>query len=184
MAQIKGTAIRGLLKHVKESAYPGGIAAVIAELPPETRKVFDQRILASSWYPYAAYADLLPLIARHLGSGRDPLATLGRWLAKQDAGTTFKVVSLFASVETMLQRGHMFWSRHCDTGRFETFEVQKGSGAGALVDFPDVHPLHCGLLAGWIAGMAEAAGAKTATARKTKCVHRGDPHCEYRGTWT
>ena len=94
------------------------------------------------------------------------------------------IVALFASVETMLQRSSLFWTRHCDTGRFETLETAKGSGVGALRDFPGVSPLHCTLLTGWIEGMGEAAGASEATTEKVKCVHRGDPWCEYHGRWT
>lgn len=185
MTQIKGTAVRGLLRHVKESGHRGGIPAILADLPPSTKSVFEQRILSGSWYPYAAYADLLPILEQRLGQGRrDWLTSLGQWLARQDAGTTFKIVSRFASVETMLQRGGLFWSRHCDTGRYETLEIRKGSAVGALLDFPDIHRLHCGLLAGWIEGMTIAAGARTVEVRKTQCVHRGDPCCEYRGGWT
>jgi hypothetical protein len=185
MAQIKGTAVRGLLKHAKES-YPGGIDAVLATLAAPTRALFDQRILASSWCPYPAYTGLLAALADRHREGRERatyLHELGRWAAAQDAGTTFKIVSMFASVETMLQRASLFWSRHCDTGVFETTDVQKGSGAGVLREFPDVHPLHCTLLGGWIEGMGEAAGARRATTTKVKCVHRGDRWCEYRGVW-
>jgi hypothetical protein len=183
MAQVKGTALRGLLKYAKEGGHAGGIGGLVAVLPPESRAVFGQRILASGWYPYTAYTDLL---AGLVGPARDhsaQLIQLGRWLATQDAGTTFKVVALFASVETMLQRASLFWTRHCDTGVFETVDVQKGSGVGVLRDFPEVSPLHCTLLTGWIEGMGEAAGAKKATAEKVLCVHRGDRHCEYRGSW-
>lgn len=183
MAQIKGTALRGLLKHAREGGHPGGIPGALAALPAPSRGVFAQRILASGWYPYAAYADLLEALVGSTGDRSAHLRELGRWLAAQDAGTTFKVVALFASVETMLQRSSLFWTRHCDAGVFETVDVQKGSGAGVLRDFPDVSPLHCTLLTGWIEGMGEAAGAQRATVEKVRCVHRGDAWCEYRGRW-
>jgi hypothetical protein len=183
MAQIKGTALRGLLKFAREGGHPGGIPGALAALPDATRAHFDRKILASAWYPYEAYAGLLTVFAPGGTRSDAQLHQLGRWLAVQDAGTTFKVVSLFASVETMLQRAGLFWSRHCDTGTFETTSIQKGSGGGVLRDFPDVSPLHCRLLTGWIEGMAEAAGAAKAQAEKIRCVHRGDPVCEYRGSW-
>jgi hypothetical protein len=185
MAQIKGTALRGLLRHIKESGFPGGIPAAIAGLPPATREIFATRILASGWYPYAAYANLLTVIAPPAGPQRAPfLVELGRGLARRDAGTTFKIVAMFASAETMLERSALFWTRHCDTGSFTTVEMKKGSCGGLLSGFPDIDPLHCALVAGWIEGMAVAAGAKAATVDKTRCTHRGDPHCEYRVGWT
>ena len=184
MAQIKGTALRGLLRHAKEGGHPGGVAGLVAQLPDSSRAVFDRRILASNWYPYEVYADLLN---GFVGSARDRTAylhQLGRLLAKQDAGSTLKVVALFGSVERLLQRAAIFWSRHCDTGTFDTVEPQPGSRATVVLrDFPGISPLHCTLMTGWIEGIAEAAGATRAHAEKVRCVHRGDAWCEYRGTW-
>jgi predicted hydrocarbon binding protein len=182
MAQIKGTALRGLLKLAKDGGHPGGIAGALATLPPPLRAHFDHRILASAWYPYEAYAGLLEVLTPARDSEAH-LHQLGRLLASFDAGTTFKIVALFASVEKMLTRSSLFWTQHCDTGSFDTVEMGKGSSVGQLRGFPDVSPHHCRLLNGWIEGMAEAAGANTARSEKTRCVHRGDPCCEYRGSW-
>ena len=184
MAKIKGFAIRGLLRYVKESGFPGGIPAALAELPPSTAEAFQRRILHASWYPYAAYGDLLAVVDRVLGRGDLSLMPeIGRFAARGDAGAGFKVVAFFTSVETLLRRSSLFWERYCDTGSFETTDVQAGSGIGMLKDFPDVAPSHCHLLTGWIDGMARVAGAKTVAVEKTLCVHRGDRWCEYRGTW-
>jgi hypothetical protein len=53
MARIEGFALRGLLKAVKESG--GSIAAVLAALPEAERASFARPIVASEWYPYAAF---------------------------------------------------------------------------------------------------------------------------------
>ena len=37
---------------------------------------------------------------------------------------------------------------------------------------------------GIAAVLAIQAGASESNCRKTLCVHRGDPHCEYQGEWT
>jgi hypothetical protein len=49
--QIKGFAIRGLLRYVKESGHPGGIPAVLERLPPEVASRFATKVLSSRWYP-------------------------------------------------------------------------------------------------------------------------------------
>ena len=184
MAQVKGTAVRGVLKYVKESGFAGGIPAVIAQLPDRSREVFGQRVLSSSWVPYAAYADLLVAVDRTFSHGDQSLMhPLGRWLGEQDLGTTFKIVALFASVETVLQRSMLFWGRHCDVGTFETLEATHGRAVGAIKEIPDIHPMHCRLVAGWIEGIGAGAGGHEVAVRHDRCVHRGHPWCEYTGTW-
>jgi len=36
----------------------------------------------------------------------------------------------------------------------------------------------------WLEGLGDALGAVEMTCRQTRCVHRGDPPCEYLGEWT
>lgn len=185
MTQIKGFAIRGLLKYIKESDHPGGIPAVLARLPPDARPSFEEPIDTRRWYPYAAYAGLLQAVELALGAGDpDHHRKLGLYAAEQDVNTLFKIIAVFSSVEKLLQRSVVIWRRYCDTGAFVTQDVTATSGTGILRDVPDVAPQHCAMLLGWVEGMAKAAGAKSVTVEKVKCVHRGDGHCEYRGRWT
>ena len=185
MAQIKGFAIRGLLKYVKESDMARGISGVLAHLPADSRPSFESPIDASAWYPYAAYAGLLEAVDRAMGGGDDAhYRRLGLYAARQDVNTLFKIIAAFSSVEKLLQRSVVIWRRYCDGGAFVTPDVSRGRGTGILRDFPEVAPEHCRLLLGWVEGMALAAGAKTVTVKKTRCIHRGDPHCEYQGTWS
>lgn len=185
MAQIKGFAIRGLLKYVKESDLTGGIPEVLAHLPADARPSFEAPVDEREWYPYAAYAGLLQAVDRAVGGGGDAhYRRLGLYAAEQDVNTLFKIIAVFSSVEKLLQRSVVIWRRYCDTGAFVTAEVSRGRGTGILRDFPGVAPEHCRLLVGWVEGMALAAGAKTVSVEKTLCVHRGDSHCEYQGTWT
>ncbi len=183
MAKVKGAAIRGVLKYVKSSGLTGGIGSVVAALPVEARTAFEAPILVSHWYPYQAFAALLEELDRRFEHEKDLFHQYGRWSARQDAGTIFRLVSVFASVERLLPMSTLFWSRHCDSGRFETTQVQKGGGVGLLRGFPEIHPLHCRLLTGWIEGMVTVVGAGEVHVQHTRCVHRGDELCEFTGTW-
>lgn len=181
--RIRGFAIRGLLKYVKESGHSGG-TSIVGRLPAEVRPRFAKPIDKDEWYPYAAYAELLRLVDRELGKGDLSLCQeLGRYAAEGDVNAAFKIVAFFSSVETLLKRSVVFWRRYCDTGTFLTTEVGKGWGRGELRDFPHVAEEHCHLLTGWVEGMALAAGADGVSVEKTKCVHRGDEVCRYEGTW-
>jgi hypothetical protein len=163
MAKIKGMALRGALKYVKESGHPAGIAQVLAALPAEVRPVFDKRILTGDWYPYEAYAALLQVIDRLHGRGDlTKMPELGHFAIRQDSSTVLKVISLFASVQQLIGRSGMFWGRYCDTGTFTDVESGDRHVAMALRDFPGISPEHCHLLIGWLEGLALSVGARSA----------------------
>ncbi len=69
MANVKGFAIRGLLKYIKNARGSGSIAEILAQLPEEDRKHFAQPINASLWYPYSLFIHLLRAIDAKLGDG-------------------------------------------------------------------------------------------------------------------
>ncbi len=184
MAQIKGMAIRGALKYVKESGHAGGIAGIVAALPADVQPVLAKRILTGEWYPYEAYAALLAVIDRQLGRGDlRKMPELGHFAIRQDRNSVLKVISLFATVQQLVGRSGMFWSRYCDTGQFTDVESGDHRVVMALQGFPGIAPQHCHLLTGWLEGLALAVGARSAKATKTRCVHRGDDECRYEGTW-
>lgn len=184
MAQIKGFAIRGLLKFSKNAGLAGGIPAVIAALPADVAPHFKSQVVSSGWYPYRVFSELLRAIDRTLGRGDlGMMFDLGLRSGKEDSGTVFKIIATIASVETIIKRSPIFWQKYCDTGRIEVLKVEKGYMRVALKDFPDIDEAQCTLITGWIQGMAEATGAKGIQLKQVRCVHRKDPWCEYEGTW-
>ena len=191
MAQIKGFALRGLLKQIKGAGLPGGIPALLQKLPPGEAATFARPIGNGAWYPYAAFAALLRAMEQTMGKGDSAfMASIGYRSGREDSGTVFKVIAAIASAETILKRGAIFWGQYCDTGTFIMENVvtataaTPGAGRAMLKNFPAVDPAHCALITGWIRGIGEAAGAKNVAALQTRCVHRGDPWCEYEAKWT
>lgn len=182
MSRIKGFAIRGLLKSLKESG--GTIPAVLAALPPGARAAFDQPIVASAWYPYETFAALGQAIVQVHGTG-DPAVVrdFGRRAAARDLGTTFRIISAITSLEFFLNRLQILWSKYTDAGRMQLAELEANRFLVRLEDFPHIDLTHCVSTEGWIEGMGTAMGARGMQARQTRCVHRGDPLCEFEGSW-
>src|SRR5258705_8839324 len=116
MARIKGFAIRGVLKSVKDAG--GSIPAVLAAIPEADCASFGRPIVASEWYPYAAFVGLVRAIDGMQGKGDLQHAReLGRAAAVRDLGGTFRIISTVASPKFLIERGGMFWGKYCDTGR-------------------------------------------------------------------
>ncbi len=184
MTRIKGFAIRGLLKYVKQSEYPGGIPALLERLPEPAAGHYRTKILSSRWYPYEAFLGLLHTIDRELGGGElELVARVGVFSGRQDAGSIFRFVAALSSVEAVVRRADAFWQRYCDRGRFEVVELEPGRLRLALEEFPDIDGAHCALIPGWIEGLGQAVGARRPAVEQVRCVHRGDPRCEFSGTW-
>ncbi len=184
MTQIKGFAIRGLLKYIKNSGHPGGIAAVVATLPAEIKPVYDKSIINSSWYPYRAFTTLLRAVDRQLGKGDLSLMEeIGRKSGQEDLGSVFKVFAAVLSTETIIRRSPIFWQKYCDTGAIECLDVGDHVFHCALKGVPDMDQAQCNLIAGWIRGIGEATGAKSVEVKQIKCLHKGYAWCEYEGRW-
>lgn len=182
MARIKGFALRGLLKSVKDSG--GSIPAVLALVPDADRVTFGRPIVASEWYPYAAFVGLVRAVDRVQGKG-DLLHAreLGRAAAVRDLGGTFRIISAVTSPKFLIERGHMFWSKYCDAGRLSLTASGERFFSGRLEDFPEIDRAHCLLIEGWLEGLGHALGAVGMASREVRCVHRGDPMCEFEGSW-
>jgi predicted hydrocarbon binding protein len=181
---VKGTALRGVLHYLKVTG--GDIPDVLALLPQESRSAFDSPILVTSWYPYDAYVALLEAVTqRRAGGSLDLLPEIGRWLAMQDTGMFFKLVVSLASIETMARRCPEFWMHHCDTGTLEctSIDVKRRTGTAVIRGVPGIHPAHCGLVGGWIEGMAEGAGARGMKVRQVECAALGHSECRFEGAW-
>lgn len=183
MARVKGFALRGLLKSVKDSG--GSIPAVLAGLPEAERTTFARPIVTSEWYPYAAFAALVRAVDRIQGKGDLSHAReLGRSAAARDLGTTFRIISAVASPKFLIERGHMFWSKYCDTGSLRLDASRDKFFHARLEGFAEIDAAHCLLIEGWLEGLGKALGAVGMATRQVRCVHRGDPICEFEGSWT
>jgi predicted hydrocarbon binding protein len=182
MARVKGFALRGLLKSVKDSG--GSIPAVLAALPEAERAAFARPIVTSEWYPYAAFAALVRAVDRIQGKGDLTYAReLGRSAAARDLGTTFRIISTVASPKFLIERGAMFWSKYCDAGSLRLDASRDKFFSARLEGFPEIDAAHCLLIEGWLEGLGKALGAVGMASRQVRCVHRGDPICEFEGKW-
>ena len=182
MARIKGFALRGLLKSVKQSG--GSIPAILAVLPDAERATIGRPIVSSEWYPYATFVGLVRAIDRIQGKGDLVHAReLGRAAAVRDLGGTFRIISAVTSPRFLIERGHMFWSKYCDTGRLSLTASRERHFFARLEGFPEIDRAHCLLIEGWLEGLGQALGAVGMASRQVRCVHRGDATCEFEGSW-
>jgi hypothetical protein len=183
MSQIKGFAIRGVLKYVKEkqSAKPG---EVIANLPAELAAAFKHPIVTSSWYPYPVFSTLLRQVDRQFGKGDLKLCIdLGDFAARQDIAGIFKMMLSVLDPDTLLRRSTVFWAKYSDTGKIGPLPAAPHRYAIRLDGFRDMDEAHCYLMIGWMTRLGLYSKATTVDMKHTFCVNRGADFCQWEGTW-
>lgn len=182
MSQIRGFAIRGLLRFGKQHGFPP--KDLIPLLPDGVRPSFETQILPSAFYPYGAFSETLRLLDRRLGTGDGSLAReVGRSTAGEDVRGVFQIIASFTSPEKAARRAQIYWQRYSDTGRMVEEEIRKGYFRTALEDFPEVDRLHCLLIEGWNEGGLASVGAKVVEVHQKECIHLGGSRCVFEGTW-
>src|SRR5688572_16427862 len=107
MANIKGFAVRGLLKYASEKK-PGSVPDIINALPPDLAAPFAQMIVPASMYPYAMFTALVRAIDKSLGRGDLSLCEdIGEFAARQDIENMFKVMSRVVDAKTIYERAQI-----------------------------------------------------------------------------
>lgn len=185
MGNVRGSALIPRIAYLKANhadAWP----AILAALKPKTRETLELNPLATGWYPFEQFVDLIETADRVAGAGDLSLVRkLGHHAATANLSTFLRIFIRFGSPEFVFGKAARLWSMHHDTGRAETEETPQGKGSIAfqVFDFGTPHKALCVTLEGWVYACLEAGGAKSIVVREVKCRLHRDDRCRYEGTW-
>lgn len=185
--EVSGRAFLGIIRHIKEKHGAALLQSVVADAGASTAAVFGGRILHMNWYPYPAYIDFLAALSRRFGGG-DPEygRALGEAAGVRDINTVFRIYLAIASPERLIRGCSKVWpSYYRNAGNMEAITWAPTGTTLRITDFPEMSPLHCRLMEGWMISTMDALGLRVdAAGRETKCPSRGDPFHEFSCTWT
>jgi uncharacterized protein (TIGR02265 family) len=184
MAQVKGTAVQSSLRYVRERFGEDTLARVLQALPEADRAAIGEGVLASSWYPMAAFLRFMQEAERQLGAQEpDVVRRMGR--ASCDYGVTgvYRIFFKVGSPEFLVSRGARVFSSYYDTGELRVVEASPGRAVVELSSFEGGAPQFCERLYGWMHRTLELAGARNLRSSHSACVHRGDAACRFEGSW-
>ncbi|MCU1280865.1 MAG: hypothetical protein JWM53_4411 [bacterium] len=179
---VKGTALRARLRYVEERAGVDGYRRFVDALAPATRAIVDDRILASGWYPFAAFIDICEVIDRQLGKGDLALChELGRYGCDANLPTLYKIFFRMADVLYIIRRAAAAWRVNYDEGAMSV--VGEGDHVVTMrMEVPTPHRAHCLSVRGWIVRAGELSGAKNVRVDE-RCRIHGHPYCEFELRW-
>ncbi|HEY2747706.1 MAG TPA: hypothetical protein VGL86_23955 [Polyangia bacterium] len=179
---VKGSVLRARLRYVEERGGEDGHRRFIDALAPSTRAIVDERILASGWYPFAAFIDICEVIDRQLGAGDLALCDeLGRYGCDANLPTLYKIFFRMADVLYIVRRAAAAWRVNYDEGSMTV--VGEGDHEVTLrMEVPAPHRAHCLSVRGWIVRAGELSGAKDVRVDE-RCRLNGAPHCQFELRW-
>jgi predicted hydrocarbon binding protein len=185
LAEVSGRAFLGLIRHVKAKKGPDYLDQILQDAGKAAQQVFSERIRVTAWFPYPSYVDSLCAIDRKLGIGDNSYGRdLGREAAKHDIESVWRVYQALASPERLIRSCEKVWvAYHRNAGRMEAIEWSPESTITRIYEFPQMHPVHCRLMEGWMSAALESIGFQVARMEETMCMSRGDPHHEFFCTW-
>jgi hypothetical protein len=180
MAQVKGTAMVGLVRFLRKER-----ERAVGLVPTELRHYLENRIVESRWYPEH---DLIPLVrvCAELAGGNpeETLQSFGRVTAQShlDGGIYSHLVA-DGDPRSVGFKAVALWSSQHDSGELR-LEIEEDGLASLRVEGYS-HPSHemCLILTGYFEEFFRVSKLPNPRIKKRQCTSEGDPHCEWELRW-
>ncbi len=180
----RGSSLKTRLAFVRERYGSAALERVLQRTNPEEQRVLRGEIADHAEYPRDMYNSLVKAIRDELSGGKaDIQREITNYMAQKDLQTTMAIHYKVGDPAYTLKRLDVILRYYWGEVPVRVEEVGpkqlrvKVEKTGAIT-----RELCHYNLPGWMDGAIEAAGGKPQV-RKVKCVHDGDPRCEYDVTW-
>jgi hypothetical protein len=185
MTHVKGSALHSTVRFIQEKFGAEGLRAILDGLEPDDRAAIEGGILASAWYPFSLLLRLMRETGRYdAGRTAHLYRQMGSASADYSLTTIYRIFFKIGSPQFTLARAARVFGSYYDTGRMEAIVNEKGHTLLELSDFGEPAPEFCERLWGWMERtITLIAGMELTKAAHVKCVHRGDPTCQFEGHW-
>lgn len=183
MPNIRGSALIPRINYLK-TTWSAAWPAIVEAVTPATRDMIEVHPLATGWYPFEQFVDLMETADRIAGKGDLELVrVLGHHAATANLSTVLRIFVRLGSPEYILGKAAKVWSLYHDTGRCETESLGPKSLAVQIFEHGAPHRTLCTTLLGWVRAYLEATGCKAVIVRETRCRLAGSDRCRYEGQW-
>jgi Protein of unknown function (DUF2378) len=183
MANIRGSALIPRVAWLKQR-HAQHWEAILSGVQPATCETLEAHPIATGWYPFEQFVDLMLVADRVAGNGdMELIRALGHHAATANLSTILRVFLRFGSPEYILGKAAKVWSLYHDTGRGESEPLGPRSLAFSVYEHGAPHKALCVTLLGWTRAYLEAAGCKSVKVVETKCRLSGGDCCRFDAGW-
>ncbi len=165
MARIKGANLVDVVKGLRKLGSQGRAA-----LPAHLTHYLDDRILMSSWYPEHEVLELMRIYVNLTSPGKpEAWEFIGRLSAHVQMRDTYKHLLESREPARIVKHANVIWQSHHDTGEVTVEMSDEPLAYLTLRGHQALCSEWCAIMAGYCAGMIEAAGAKNPRCRLASC---------------
>ena len=149
-------------------------------LPERLRHYLDDKIVLASWYPLEDYIDLLRVMARIGGGGRqNPCEQMGRDAARSHMQGTYSRLNKSADRKAAMTLASSMY----DSGELRVVEREPGRAVMEMVGFALPSREVCETFTGYQSERMILLGFEDTSVKHTRCRALGAPNCFWELTW-
>jgi len=157
---------------------------VLARLGPEGLAVFSAPILASGWYPYAAYVEVERIVVkRFMGGDNRRAREIGAHDLEAGLNRVYKAFYRMGSPAFIIRMSALLWGQYFNVGRMVIQESGPGHAIARIEDFAAPDDACCWDIYGSMVRGLELSGAKSIQGALTTCPHKGGAYIQYEARW-
>ena len=181
----KGISFRHLSDFVRSRFGEEGWLTVYGDLKPQSREVFSRPLLASAWYPYFAYAELLDIIVqRFFGGNIERAREVGAHDLEKSLNTVYRMLYKAGSPAFLIRMSSLLWRSYFNVGRMVVEDSGRGFARVRIEGFtPPLEAICWDIFGGMCRGL-ELSGASDIKATHSECPLKGGAVMRYEATWS
>lgn len=181
--QVKGSAVVGTLRFVRERFGEAALRETLAALDAADRHALEGA-LVSAWYPLPLLLRLMRQIEARFGSQVPHIyRAIGAASADYGLNTVYKIFFKIGSPQFIISRASRVFSSYYQRGSMVVTETGPGLVKLELRGFDDGAPEYCERIFGWMTHTMELCGAHDLQPSHVTCVHLSDDVCRFEGHW-
>ena len=179
--QVKGTSVLATKKFVAGKFGQEGLQRLVDALPPQSRALYTDAVLASEWYPIKP-ALFVPteVLCRALYNGGDQGAReVGVFSAEDGLRGIYRFFARMASVETLLEKTASIFRTYYTPGRMEVAERGQQRIVLRMVETDEHDQLFEQRVGGWLDGALRICGNDSHMVSIGSSLAKGDAATEF-----
>ena len=181
--RCKGNWLGARPRYVRETWGESGVLRVADALGGREREWFMKPPLSFAWFPISALFAMDEVICSDLMGGHlERMVSFGEAIADNDLNVLYRAFFRLGTPHFFLARSHLIFNQYASAGDVRS-KAHPGQCHTVMNDIALPRYLCRYGIRGYIRAALNAAGAKNAVVRHSRCVHDGAARCEYESTW-
>lgn len=182
--KVKGTAVKTIPDFI-ETYHPGKFNTWASSLPEQSRKIFNDGIKASDWYPVndAIIIPMRVLEELFYNNTRRGAWESGRFSAQVALGGIYQLYVKISSPSHIIDRASRVLQAYYDPGELNIVDKGKNYVKLQISKFTKYDEVIDHRLAGWMERALEISGCKNINIDIPNSISKGDPYTEFSITW-